>query len=210
VSVNNYITSSCLISNNAVCKNGKSVFVNNNADLPNFLFSVYKHLEINYARFYKMDSLSKLGWLAAEVLLKDSFKKEVYNPEEVGIILCNANASLDTDLKYVESIKDTPSPSLFVYTLPNIVVGEISIRNNFKGEDAFFVSERFDTGFIESYVNNLLNSGTLEACICGWVELLGDEYKAALFLVEKTKTGAETPFAKDQMEDIFNIKVDVS
>jgi len=130
----NYITSSCNINNNTVYKNGKPLFANNDADIQAFFLSVYKRFEINYSRFYKMDNLSKLGWLASEILLKDSFKKDSYSPEDIGLILSNANSSLDTDQKYMAGVADVPSPSLFVYTLPNIVTGEICIRNNFKGE----------------------------------------------------------------------------
>src|SRR3712207_7060242 len=35
-----------------------------------------------------------------------------------------------------------PSPSVFVYTLPNIVTGEIAIRNHYHGETHFFVIPR--------------------------------------------------------------------
>ena len=95
-----------------------------------------------------MDSLSKLGWLAAEILLKDSFNKEALSVRKMsGLVFANANSSLDTDIKYYETAKDIASPALFVYTLPNIVIGEICIRHNFKGENAFFISEQFDAGF---------------------------------------------------------------
>jgi len=198
-----YITSFCLISNHTVFKNGEPLFVNKDADVPEFLRSIYKHFDINYSRFYKMDNLSKLGWLASEIVLKESFKKENYRPEEIGLILSNANSSLDTDKKYMASLKDIPSPSLFVYTLPNIVTGEICIRNNFKGEDAFFVFDSFNADFIENYVSSLLDNNVLQACICGWIELLGDEYKAVLFLVEKLKSNKAVAFTKEQMNTIF-------
>jgi hypothetical protein len=136
-----------------------------------------------------MDSLSKLGWLAAEILLKEDFRPGRYRPEEIGIALANANSSLDTDLKYYETVKEIPSPALFVYTLPNIMIGEICIRNNFKGESAFFISPEFDAGFMERTVNYLLDNNILQACICGWVDLLGETYKAVLYLVEKENGG---------------------
>jgi len=180
--------------------------MNKNSDIDGFLLSIYKYLDLKYVRFYKMDNLSKLGWLASEVLLKDSFLAENYLPEETGLLLANANSSLDTDLTYAETIKDIPSPSVFVYTLPNIMIGEICIRNHFKGESAFFVFEHFDAGFMEQYVNNLLNNGILQSCICGWVELLGNEYKAVLFLVEKGKGEHQNLFNKDNMNKIFQIE----
>ena len=150
-----------------------------------------------------MDNLSKLGWLASEILLKDSFKKDNYRPEDIGLILSNTNSSLDTDQKYMESVNDFPRSSLFVYTLPNIVTGEICIRNNFKGENAFFVFDSFNAGFIENYVSSLLDNNVLQACICGWIELLGNEYKAVLFLVEKLKSNEAVAFTKEQMNIIF-------
>ncbi len=203
--VEKYITSSCLISKNAVYKNGKLLFVNKDKDIEvaRFLLLVYHHFDINYSRFYKMDKLCKLGWLASEILLKDSYKKDNYRAQDVGLILSNANSSLDTDQKYMESVNDIPRSSLFVYTLPNIVTGEICIRNNFKGEDAFFLFDGFNAAFIENYVNNLLDNNVLQACICGWIELVGDEYKAVLFLVEKLKSKEAVAFTKEKMNKIF-------
>jgi hypothetical protein len=178
------ISATCMIRDRVVRKNGEPLFANNGAGMGEFLLSLYQYLGINYPRFYKMDTLSKLGWLAAEILMKDNFKPENYRPEEMGIVLSNANASLDTDMKYWESVNELASPSLFVYTLPSIVIGEISIRNNFKGESAFFVSERFDPDFMENYVRNLMEEHLLRACIYGWVDLLKEEGEAIMFLVE--------------------------
>ena len=181
---NNYITASCRISEHAIYKNNHKVFENKNISLNDFLLSAYDHFGLKYPKFYKMDNLSKLGWLCSELLLKDSFDHARHQPEKVGIVLANANASLDTDLKYFESTKEFASPSLFVYTLPNIVTGEICIRNKFKGENAFFIQDEFNAEFIQQYVNNLLNSDILQACICGWVDVLNENYEVFLLLVE--------------------------
>ena len=185
----NHITASCTINKGVVIESGVKVFENTSTDLAGFLVSIYQHFNLNYPKYYKMDNLSKLGWLTSEILLKDSFEKDEYQPEDVGIILANANSSLDDDIKYFESTKDIPSPSLFVYTLPNIVIGEICIRNNFKGEHAFFVQDTFDAGFIAQQVNYLLDKNILKACICGWADVLEQDCKAVLFLVKKEKSG---------------------
>jgi hypothetical protein len=195
-----YIGASCVISRNTIFENGERVFENGSADLSAFLLSLYQHFSIDYPKFYKMDNLSKLGWLAAEVLLRDS-KNDSYLPEEMAVILSNANSSLDTDVRYSETIDSMASPSLFVYTLPNIMTGEICIRNNFKGENAFFVSDDFDSAFIEQYVGYLLDQDTLKACICGWVDVYKEDYKAVLFLVDKEQ--GEMSFTKDNMDMIF-------
>ena len=162
MNIKNYITSSCRIVGHTVQKDGTVVFTRDAETLPDFLLSVYQNFQLSYPKFYKMDVLSKLGWLASEVLLMDGFNKHAYLPADVGIVLTNANASLDSDLKYMKSVADIASPALFVYTLPNIMIAEISIRNGFKGEGAFFISEKFDAGFIENYVNTLFANNNIK------------------------------------------------
>jgi len=199
----NHIISSCVIERGTVFKDSSKLFENKEADLADFVLSVYQYFQLNYPKFYKMDNLSKLGWLASEVLLKNSFQKNQYQPEEVGLVLANRNSSLDNDIKYFESAKEIASPSLFVYTLPNIVIGEICIRNNFKGEHGFYIQDTFDAGFIAGQVNYLLDHNILKACICGWVDVLGQDYKAALYLVEKNPTEESEPFSIKNINSIF-------
>jgi len=199
-----YITSSCIIAGEVIYKNGQPVFKGPAAEPSDFLVSAYRHFALQYPKFHKMDNLGKLGWLANEVLLA-GFDKEKYKSEDVGIVLSNASSSLDTDIKYYETVKSIPSPALFVYTLPNIVIGEISIRHQFKGENAFFIFNEFNAGFIEQYVSDLVNNNILQACICGWVEMLDNSYKAALFLVEKDKTGDSVIFTKENLNKIYQL-----
>lgn len=198
------ITAHCRISQGVVYQNGEAIFKNQETDLAGFLLSVYRHLGLSYPKFYKMDRLSKLGWLASEVLLKAAgFQPGTYPAETLGVVLTNASASLDTDLAYLESAKTQPSPALFVYTLPNIVVGEICIRNGFKGENAFFIFDQFDAGFLHGYVSQLLENGLLRACLCGWVELLEEGTEAVLFFVEEKQTGAEPRFTVENLTKIY-------
>jgi hypothetical protein len=201
----NRITASCTIAHDEVRKDGKTLFKNAAASDPgDFLVSTYTHFGFNYPRFYKMDHLSKLGWLASEILLIGPLPGLTnLRPEDIGLILTNANSSLDTDLKYNASVKDIPSPSLFGYTLPNIMIGEICIRNQFKGENAFFITEGFDGGLIEQQVNLLLDQDIVKVCICGWVELLRDDYKAVLFLVEGGEGDKIANFTESSMIKTF-------
>ena len=198
-----YITGFCSIDNGVVTKDGVAIF-GHPGDLPGLLLTAYQHLQLSYPKFYKMDNLSKLGWLTTEFLLKNTFNPGDYRPEETGVILANANSSLDDDGKYWESIKDVASPSLFVYTLPNIVIGEICIRNHFKGEQALYIQPGFDAKFITQQVDYLLDNNIMQACICGWVDVFEENYKAVLFLVEKKKTNAPVVFSADKMDEIFN------
>ena len=135
-----HIITAAAIANGRVYKDQELLIKNSKSDLPGFLMDTYNQLQMNYPKFYKMDLLSKLGWLNAEILLRDDKKIREYQPEEVGLVFCNNNASLDTDIKYFQTVKEFASPALFVYTLPNILMGEICIRNNFKGEMDFLSS----------------------------------------------------------------------
>jgi hypothetical protein len=198
----NYINASCIIGGNRIIRDGVVIFELASAPLPDFLAAAYRHFDLQYPKFYKMDTLSKLGWLAAELLLRE-FPKDRYTPEAVGLVLSNANASLDTDLRYWETVKDMPSPAVFVYTLPNIVAGEICIRHQWKGENAFFISPAFDAPLTHWYAADLLDNGRLDACVCGWVEVSGEYPKAALFLVEKHLRGAGQPFTPRLLQAAF-------
>ena len=199
-----HITASCVIRGDRVFRNGRLVWESPRAALPEFLLSVYQHFGFQYPKFYKMDHLSKLGWLSAELLLRDGFEAADYRPEEVAVVLSNAHSSLDTDYKYFSTIGSIPSPAIFVYTLPNIVIGEICIRHKFKGENAFFIFETFDAGFLETYVGDLLRTGNARACICGWVDVLGEDYSAALFLIERKFTTLS--FTADNMNSLFALQ----
>jgi hypothetical protein len=199
-----YIIASCVIFSNSVYKDGKKIFEQKATDLHTFLTNAYTEFAINYPKFYKMDTLSKLGWLASEALLSEQDVREKYQPEDVGILFCNANASLDVDFKYYNSVADIASPALFVYTLPNIMIGEICIRNGFKGENGFFIFDSFDAAFIESYVGNLLDRNISKICICGWVDVIAEEYKAAMFLIGTEKTGMDILFNKENLINIFS------
>ncbi len=155
--------------------------------------SVYKNYGIKYPKFYKMDELSKLGFLASEILLKDTELLSDYKSEDIAVVLSNESASLNTDRKYQNTIDDRqnyyPSPGVFVYTLPNIPVGEICIRNKIKGENIVFVSETFDKDFIFDYAQILFNTGKAKVCIAGQLDYAYPDksYIAELYLLEQNK-----------------------
>ena len=151
-----------------------------------------------------MDQLSKLGLLAAEILLKDSDHVNKYGNEDTGIVLSNTHGSLDVDLKYAATMEAGASPALFVYTLPNIVIGEIAIKHKFKGENAFFVFKAFNGNFMAAYVNGLFESKLVKSCICGWVDYLGEEYRAMLMLVETSGNKNAIPFTAGEVNLLNN------
>lgn len=198
-----YITANCVIEEGRICRNGELLFEAGIHAPAEFLSTAYRHFDFQYPKFYKMDLLSRLGWIATESLLGSGWDTTIYRPEDIAVVLSNANSSLDSDYKYNETTKDIPSPSVFVYTLPNIVTGEICIRHGFKGEAAFFLSPSFDPVLLANYCGYLLEEDIANACITGWIDLLGDAYKAALFLIERTEGPDTAEFLPETMQAIF-------
>ncbi|MBL7882630.1 MAG: 3-oxoacyl-ACP synthase [Bacteroidia bacterium] len=204
MSTKNYISAICSI------KNGK-VFVNNTLDYTftesnepiDFFKSVYKHYQLNYPKFYKMDSLSKLAFIASEILLKTQAISKEHTPENIAIIIANSASSLEIDTEHQQTINDKanyfPSPANFVYTLPNILIGEIAIRNKIKGENTFFIFDKFDTLFMSSYINSLLNSKKASICVAGWVDFYENHYEANLYLVENSEKGLKSKHTAEEL-----------
>lgn len=174
-------TNTCTIEHSKITVDGHVIFESQSETFQEFAKEAYKILDLSYPKFHKMDHLSKLAFLAAEMVLKDE------NHSRTAIVFANRSSSLDTDFKYQESINDPdnfyPSPAVFVYTLPNICVGEISIKHKMQTENAFFVLDEFDEKFLHDYSEQILLSGKADKVLCGWVELYQENYKAFVYLL---------------------------
>ncbi len=138
-----------------------------------------------------MDRLCKLAFLTSEYLFKGNQLQKKYPPANVALVFSNSGSSIDIDFKHNATIVDRqnyfPKPAFFVYTLPNILMGEISIRHQFKGENIFFVSEKFDVEFLTDYVEDLLNHSRHNACILGWTEYIEGNFNSAMYFIEKSE-----------------------
>ena len=75
---------------------------------------------------------------------------------------------------------------MFVYTLPNIVTGEIAIRNKYYGETSFYVLEEKDDKVMKEIVEQAFQDPVTESAIEGWLECSDSEhFEAELYLIEK-------------------------
>lgn len=177
-------TASVSIEDAGVCLNGEIVYSSSAPDFATFIREAYKNTGGSNMKFYKMDDLCKLGYVAAEYLLKE----KSFRPQETGLLMANSAASLDTDIRHQTIINaegdHSASPATFVYTLPNVVAGEICIRHKIQGENTFFIEKVFDADKLEAYAQIVMAKGKLKACITGWCELLKEQYKAEFKLIE--------------------------
>ncbi|MGY5847258.1 beta-ketoacyl-[acyl-carrier-protein] synthase family protein [Salegentibacter sp. HM20] len=167
-----------------------------NLSLPKFLKEIYKKLDLDYPKFHKMDGLSKLGFLATEILSeKGKFR------EDTALIFANSASSLETDREFQESTRSFASPALFVYTLPNIVLGEISIRHKLQSENAFFISEAIDAELLKHYASTVLSSGKASEALCGWLNLENGEYD--VFLCRVSSAG-NIKFSAENLSKLYH------
>jgi hypothetical protein len=204
------ITDSIIIRNHTIWQNDKVLFeATPNLLASEFLSEAYRYFSPGYAKFFKMDRLCRLGFLASELLLHGKDLTNMYPPESLGVILSNRSSSLDTDGNHQRTINNResyfPSPSVFVYTLANIVIGEICIRHKFLGENAFFIEEQFPAGRLYEHAMTLFAEGAMQGCLVGWIEWEEESYEGMLCLVEK-KSGLSKGiaiFEPAKLRDIY-------
>ena len=136
------------------------------------LVELYRRYAGDYPKFFKMDTLSRLGFIAAEILLKEPTAN---SQQPIAVILANRSASIKNDTDYLATISDGnyyPSPALFVYTLPNIVTGEIAIRHHIQGETSCYIldtPEQLEQILLSTMSNNLKLSNP-QTILAGWCE----------------------------------------
>ena len=140
------------------------------------LTDIYKQQIGNYPKFYKMDILSRLAFVATELLLKNGQWSMVNG--QWSVILFNHSSSIVADRQFLDTIKDAenffPSPSVFVYTLPNITTGEIAIRHHLCGETSFYILHEKDETLMQQILEATLSATKARNVISGWIDAESD------------------------------------
>lgn len=172
-----------------VTLNGKALAHNEKGS--SLLTELYRAHIGDYLKFFKMDTLSKLGFVASELLLQAEGKPRFVPCEDRAVVFFNRCASLQADTAYQATIQDPenfyPSPAAFVYTLPNIVTGEIAIRNKYFGETSFIVLPENDTKVMNQQLQNAFLDPMTQSILGGWLDCTDeDHFEAELFILYKS------------------------
>lgn len=170
------------------------------------LTEIYRKHTSDYPKFFKMDGLSKLGFMASELLLNDEKAERFVSRSDRAVILLGRTGSNEADNKYQSTISDSdnyyPSPSLFVYTLPNIVTGEIAIRNKYHGETAFYALDHFLTKEIANVCVSTFGDETANSILCGWIDYTDSEhFNCLMFIIRR----GDLNTIENQLKEIKNI-----
>lgn len=157
------------------------------------LKEMYRKYVKDYPRFYKMDPLCKLGFIASELLLDAESKAEgttrFSGNRNRGVLLVGSKGSICADMAYLQTIRHPenyyPSPSAFIYTLPNIVTGEIAIRNGYHGATSYIMMQDGESELEQLMLQALLYY-KMDSLVGGVIEMEGPEkFKAVLHIARR-------------------------
>lgn len=172
------------------------------------LVALYRQRVGGYPKFFKMDPLCRAGFIASELLLAGEPSR--FEPrEDRAVVLFTQSGSFASDSHYEQTIADAaeyyPSPAVFVYTLANILTGEIAIRNKYYGETSCYLLRRDETATLAATLREtFLDAGTHEA-LCGWVDSRdAAHFEAVLFFVGEAFE--ELEWSEENIRRIMNDK----
>lgn len=153
------------------------------------LTNIYKQKIGEYPKYYKMDGLCRLGFVASELLLQAEENVRFKDCYDRAVVLFNRSSSISSDKKFLKSIQDKenyfPSPSVFVYTLPNIVTGEIAIRNHYYGETSFYILPSKNERQMNEVLETVFVDTQCKSVLTGWIDYEdGEHFEADLMLIE--------------------------
>lgn len=151
------------------------------------LSEIYRKYVGDYPKYHKMDALSRLAFLATELLLS---RGDVPQDSGRATILFNRTSSVVADRCHLGSIAKPgefyPSPSVFLGTLPNIAMGEIAIRHGYTGETSLYITDFRDEALMKKVVGSSFSLGGFRSLICGFVDCdRGDSFEADLKILVK-------------------------
>lgn len=185
---------------------GKAVPLTESTD--GMLKRLYRQYVGDYPKFFKMDPLCQLGFIASEMLLQKTSDR--FSPrEDRAVILFSQSGSFASDSHYQQTIADPhdyfPSPSVFVYTLANIVTGEIAIRNHYFGETSCYLLDRKELAEMVTTVEDSFLDPQTRSALCGWVEYVdATRYETTLFLVGSAPCPGKPTWDQDTLHSLIN------
>lgn len=177
------------------------------------LTDIYKQQIGDYPKFYKMDILTRLAFVAAELLTplrlsrgEEPVPRVSSRGDIEGVILFNHSSSIVQDRQFFaplrrrqnpSTISDAedffPSPSAFVYTLPNMTAGEIAIRHHICGDTSFYILPEKDNTLMQQILDASLRASNAQRVISGWVDAESETvFECELSIYEMKSEGFAT------------------
>ena len=166
------------------------------------------------SRFLRMDLMCRLGFMAAELLAVNFDALTDARRERLGVCVESFTGSLDTDIRFAR----TPRPSLFAYTLPSTVIGELCIRYRLKGPVLSLISSDVNEASVLAEAAEWLRNSEAEMVLCLGIEAINRStvnsvslpenisprgwHGAALLIGHAEKSPREKPFTGGPLADV--------
>lgn len=160
------------------------------------LTELYRSYDGAWPKFFKMDMLERLAFVASAMLLdSEGGAAAVASPtpednayrNDRAVIFFNSYSSLHADALHQSSINEAnnlASPSVFVYTLPNLAAAEVAIRRHYRAEASHYLLREENWAEMHRLASLAAVGAPLTSAIIGWVEYLPDDsYRASLQLI---------------------------
>ena len=128
------------------------------------------------ARFERMDLMSRLGLMAVELLEAGFEHKSSEERDKIGVCVETCAGSLGTDVRFLQ----TPRASIFTYTLPSTVIGEICIRYRLRGPVLCLVAPAPEGSGVLAEAADWLEQNEADACLCVGCEAVDQDCAAHL------------------------------
>lgn len=176
----------CRITSQEWIVNGISL-LKNEENLPTniWLKSIYQKLKLSYPKFYKMDLLSKSTFLGVESISET----ENITQQNIPLLFANSVGSFVADEMHAASLylaeEKQPSPSIFVYTLPNIAMGEVSIRHQLHSKNVFFIFDSFKEVDWQQIIDLNFQDIEVNKILFGWTEAESDNLDIWISLISR-------------------------
>lgn len=158
----------------------------------------YRKATLSYPKYFKMDLSSRLGFLASCILPR---QPETENPASTGIILSTCHGSLSVDKAFEKSRSEIPSPALFVYTLPNIALGEICIYHKIKGPQVCLMEEQFNPELLADTALDFFNRKRVSALFLGYWNATSNAISAKIAWINLHKSNL--PLSANTLTNVF-------
>lgn len=159
--------------------------------------TLYNAMHFEYPRFFKMDKLSQVAFLIIEDLLKES-----HPGPNCSIQLWNKHSSYNADMQHLANIEQGVSgPVNFTYTLPNIMLGELSIRYKLYSESVVFITNTPpDFKLMEETIQVYLKDNDEQRILAGWIDVAEI---ASGFICDIRKNEYETDNLAEEFKKLY-------
>lgn len=141
------------------------------------LTEIYKTMLDDYPRFYKMDVFNRMVYTATALLINAEGPGE--NDGNRAIVFFNRTSSVVSDRKHIATYTKGdgffPSPGIAVYTLPNIVSGEVAIKYGYKGETSFYILATRNDSLMNMITDVTFAMSDIRSMITGWVDCSSED-----------------------------------